>query len=154
MLNLADRPSQALCGCAVILLLGWAAVIDWQRWILPDWLTLPLLASGLLQGLQPVFVPWPESLLVAGLAYAGSSALRGAYRWRSGLEGLGGGDVKLLAALGAWLGGVLPWVVVAAAGLALMVLLALRRYRRHERVPFGPFLAFAGAVALLERVYL
>jgi leader peptidase (prepilin peptidase) / N-methyltransferase len=128
-----------------LLVLGW---IDWNTFRLPDALTLPLIVLGLLAA-------WLDSLdaLTAGAigAVAGYAALVGVnlcYRHLRGRDGLGRGDAKLLAAGGAWLGwSALPWVVLLAAMLGLM--LALLRRMRGERVtagtavPFGPALALA-----------
>ncbi len=131
--------------------LGWAclalALIDWRHFRLPDALTLPLLLLGLLA------TAWqkPERLgdhalacLLGWLAFRGIATL---YRRLRGIEGLGQGDAKLLAAAGAWLGtAALPVVVCAGAALTLLGVLAraawLRRKPvRDERVPFGPGLA-------------
>jgi leader peptidase (prepilin peptidase)/N-methyltransferase len=139
-------------------LLGWwllaLALIDIRSWLLPDALTLPLLAAGLLLAAWGEFGgprPSPTGVTLAGSlvgAAAGFSALAGigyAYlRWR-GREGLGLGDAKLLAAAGAWLGAAtLPWVVLlaATAGLALAVARG-GNLRAETPVPFGPSLALA-----------
>jgi leader peptidase (prepilin peptidase)/N-methyltransferase len=132
--------------------LGWSllalAWIDWRQLRLPDFLTLPLLGAGL----AAAVLAGPEALLsgVIGVL-AGYAALRlvgeGYFRLR-GIEGLGQGDAKLLAAGGAWLGWeALPWVVLLAALLGLG-LAALQRARgialtRETALPFGPPLALA-----------
>lgn len=135
----------------VAALLGWwllaLALIDLRTWRLPDALTLPLLVAGL--GAAALHQP-PETPLIGALAgaAAGYGVLAGlgyVYRRLRGRDGLGLGDAKLLAAAGAWLGlASLPWVVLAAALLGLLLALAQRRPLQAETaVPFGPALALA-----------
>lgn len=139
-------------------LFGWTllalAWIDWNSMLLPDVLTLPLIPAGLLATL------WLEPELATDHAVAaaiGYTALRGlalVYRKLRGREGLGEGDAKLLAALGAWVGLTqLPLVVLGAAlaGLVAALLLALRggEMKASTAIPFGPFLALAGWVVRL-----
>ena len=128
-----------------LLTLGW---IDLRRWVLPDVLTLPLLVAGLIEAV--LFEP--ENLLDHALgAAAGYLSLRAvarAYRLLRGREGLGGGDAKLLAAAGAWIGVMaLPQAVLGAAltGLAAAGVLHLCGERMHARaaITFGPFIALA-----------
>ncbi|MFZ1429036.1 MAG: A24 family peptidase, partial [Geminicoccaceae bacterium] len=131
--------------------LGWwllaLALIDLRAWLLPDTLTLPLLAAGL--AAAAMGLPPGTSLANAvGGAAAGYAALAGlgyVYRRLRGREGLGLGDAKLLGAAGAWLGlDSLPWVVLAAALLGLVLALTQRQPMRAETaVPFGPALALA-----------
>jgi leader peptidase (prepilin peptidase) / N-methyltransferase len=133
--------------------LGWwllaLAAIDLRSWRLPDALTLPLAAAGLVAaaaGLLPGGVgPW-HALAGAALGYLTLAGLAWAYRRLRGREGLGLGDAKLLAAAGAWLGpAALPTVVLAAAvlGLGLALLRGAGRVRPETAVPFGPPLALA-----------
>jgi leader peptidase (prepilin peptidase)/N-methyltransferase len=132
--------------------LGWTllalGLIDWREHILPDALTLPLLLVGLAVAWFLERNALVDRLLGAALGYAIFALIAwGYWRWR-GREGLGMGDAKLLAALGAWVGGSgLPGVVLIAAVVALAV--ALFRALRGgldlgERIPFGPYLAAAG----------
>ena len=128
-----------------LLALGW---IDWRTLLLPDVLTLPLVAAGL----AAAAIDSPATLLsgaIGALAgYAALVALNSAYRRLRGRDGLGRGDAKLLAAGGAWLGWqALPWVVLLAALLGLL-LAALQRVRgvpltAETTLPFGPPLALA-----------
>ena len=131
---------------------GWTllalAMIDWQRMRLPDLLTLPLLAAGLVASALEM----PEELLSSIIgAVAGYAVLRlidWGYRGVRGREGLGQGDAKLLAAGGAWLGWeALPWVVLLAAVLGLALALFQRArgvaLTRETALPFGPALALA-----------
>ncbi len=139
--------------------LGWVllalAAIDWAHWILPDVLTLPLLLAGLAAtaALAPADL---ADHLAAALAGGGGLALVAlAYRRLRGRDGLGYGDVKLLAAGGAWDGlASLPLVLAGAAvaGLVLAVVLHGRRLGRGSAVPFGPPLCLAIWVAFLVRL--
>jgi leader peptidase (prepilin peptidase) / N-methyltransferase len=138
--------------------LGWmlltAAWIDLRTMILPDVLTLPLLLVGLIV----TAVIDPDSLLDHGLAaafgYLLLFAVAWTYRMLRGRDGLGLGDAKLLAALGAWLGlGELPFALLMASCLGLAAAcigaLAGKRMTAATAIPFGPFLALAGWVSWL-----
>ena len=136
-----DEPAFVWAACV----LGWGllalAWIDWETFLLPDILTLPLLAAGL--GAAWVLEPWllTDRAVAAGLGWALFEAVAWAYRRLTGREGLGGGDAKLMAVCGAWLGlENLPWVM--AGGAVLGIGLAIIRGRTSP-VPFGPPLALA-----------
>jgi len=131
-------------------LLGWAlltlAWIDAENFILPDVITLPLLAAGMAEAffLEPDALT--ERALATALAYTALWALAQAYRRLRGRDGLGLGDAKLLAAGGAWLGlTVLPYAMLAGALLALLWAGGMRlrgqTISATTRLPFGPFLA-------------
>jgi leader peptidase (prepilin peptidase)/N-methyltransferase len=133
-------------------LLGWwllaLAWIDLRCWLLPDALTLPLIIAGL----AAAFLFNPDQLmdraLGAALGYLSLTAIAALYRALRGREGLGGGDAKLLAASGAWLGAAaLPQLILLAALSALAAVACLRlagvRLGIHSALPFGPFLALA-----------
>lgn len=129
------------------------AVIDWRTQLLPDALTLPLLWAGLLY--QLAYHPLMLESGVIG-AIAGYLALWSVYwlfKLTTGKEGMGYGDFKLMAALGAWLGWQsLPLLLLLSAGLGAVVgalLIATRRHSREQPLPFGPFIALAGWVVLL-----
>lgn len=128
----------------VITVLGWwlllLALLDARTLILPDRLTLPMIAGGLLAG--PGL--WP-SVVGAATGWAAFVALGLAYRRLRGREGLGGGDAKLLAAAGAWLGVQwLPLVVLIGALVGLALAWPLGAYRTPERpIPFGSCLALS-----------
>ena len=129
------------------------AVIDLRTQLLPDIITLPLLWAGLIY--QLAFQPYWLGNAVIG-ALAGYLLLWGFYwlfKWITGKEGMGYGDFKLLAALGAWFGWtMLPILLILSAGLGAVIggLLQLTHPRlRGMPLPFGPFLALAGWVAVL-----
>ncbi|MEW5729902.1 MAG: A24 family peptidase [Pseudomonadota bacterium] len=125
---------------AVLVLL---AIIDLRRQVLPDLLTLPLLVAGLVLAGDTL----ADRALAAAAGWVAFASLALAYRRLRGVDGLGGGDAKLLAAAGAWVGTAgLPWVVLLAAsgGLAVVGALSLAgTWSPGRRLPFGPFLAAA-----------
>ena len=129
------------------------AVIDLDTQLLPDDLTLPLLWAGLLFNLDRVFVPLSTAVIGAIAGYLALWLVYWAFKLATGKEGMGYGDFKLLAAIGAWLGWqklplviLLSSVVGAAVGIALIV---FARHGRGKPIPFGPYLAAAGIIALL-----
>lgn len=125
---------------------------DLRFGLLPDRLTCPLLWCGLLFTLCCTPYRLNSAVIGAIAGYAGFAMLYWLYRWLRGREGLGYGDVKLLAALGAWHGWeLLPLLVGVASGLALAIVTAQRVIAGSGEVlknplPFGPFLAAAGFV--------
>lgn len=125
---------------ALAAVLAALALYDLRRGRLPDWLTLPLAAAGLLiawHGGEP-----GDAALGAALGFAAFEGLALVYRRLRGREGLGGGDAKLALAAGAWVGWQgLPSVVLLAAAGALAVALARRRLGAAESVRFGAYLA-------------
>jgi leader peptidase (prepilin peptidase)/N-methyltransferase len=127
--------------------------IDADTTILPDSLTLPLLWLGLLANVHGVFVPLDQAVLGAAAGYLVLWSIYWVFKLATGKEGMGYGDFKLLAALGAWMGWkmllpivLLSSVVGALVGIALIV---LRHLGRENPIPFGPYLAAAGFIALL-----
>ena len=139
------------------LVLTWAlialAFIDLEHFLLPDRITLPLLAVGLLVNTIGGFTDPLSALIGAVSGYGILWAVYHAYRALTGREGFGYGDFKLLGALGAWLGWqLLPLVILLSAGVGAIIgiaLILLRRHQRSEPLPFGPYLAGAGWLALL-----
>jgi leader peptidase (prepilin peptidase) / N-methyltransferase len=126
--------------------------IDWQTGLLPDAITLPLLWAGLLINLNPSFATLSDAVIGAAAGYGFLWCIYWGFWWWRGVEGIGQGDLKLFAALGAWLGwaGLVQVLVLASATGALVgiVMLATRRMKRDEPLPFGPFLAIAGCITL------
>jgi leader peptidase (prepilin peptidase)/N-methyltransferase len=146
------------------LVLTWAlialTVIDYDHQILPDAITLPLLWLGLLlalawrPGLAPPLPVSPASAIAGAAAgYFVLWAVYWLFKLVTGREGMGYGDFKLLAALGAWMGWqMLPVIILlsAASGAALgLALIVLRGRDRSHPMPFGPFLALAGWIAIM-----
>ena len=127
--------------------------IDADTTLLPDDLTLPLLWLGLLANLYGVFVPINEAIIGAVAGYLTLWSIYWLFKLTTGKEGMGYGDFKLLAALGAWMGwkALLPIVLLsslvgAVVGIALIV---LARRGREIPIPFGPYLAAAGLIVML-----
>jgi len=140
------------------LVLTWAlialAFIDLEHFLLPDQITLPLLAAGLLVNAIGGFTDPLSALIGAVSGYGILWAIYHVYRVvRRGREGFGYGDFKLLGALGAWLGWQpLPLVVLLSSGVGAVIgitLILLRCHQLREPLPFGPFLAGAGWLVLL-----
>jgi leader peptidase (prepilin peptidase) / N-methyltransferase len=128
------------------------AVIDIDTQLLPDSITLPLVWAGLLFNLRGTFVDLQSAVIGAVAGYLVLWTVYWAFKFATGKEGMGFGDFKLLAAIGAWLGWkMLPLVILASsfvgavAGVALMI---LARRGRDVPIPFGPYLAGAGLIAL------
>jgi len=126
--------------------------IDLDTQLLPDDLTLPLLWAGLLLNLWGTFVPLHEAVIGAMGGYLALWLVYWLFRLATGKEGMGYGDFKLLAALGAWLGWqALPAIILLSALVGAAVGIGLIVFRRHNRdtpIPFGPYLAGAGLLAL------
>jgi len=138
------------------LLLVWALValafIDLDTTLLPDSLTLPLLWLGLLFNLGGYFASLPDAVIGAIAGYGVLWSVYWLFKLVTGKDGMGYGDFKLLAAIGAWLGWqmlpvtlLLSSVVGAAIGIAMIVLV---KHDRRVPIPFGPYLAGGGLVAL------
>ncbi|HMQ11839.1 MAG TPA: A24 family peptidase [Candidatus Competibacter phosphatis] len=140
-----------------VLLFTWtllaASIIDLRHQLLPDDLTLPLLWLGLLVALSGLGTDLRSAVIGAMAGYLSLWLVYQGFRLLTGKEGMGHGDFKLLAALGAWTGWqylvtivLLSSLVGAICGLALIL---LRGRARGAPLPFGPFLAAAGWIALL-----
>ncbi len=151
-LHFGPQPG-ALLWCGFTATLVALAFIDVDTMLLPDDLTLPLLWAGIVaSALGWIPVPLTASVGGAVVGYLSLWFVFHAYRLIRGKEGMGAGDFKLLAALGAWLGwGLIPSIILlssavgAAVGLSLMV---LRRHDRNVPIPFGPYLAGGGVAAM------
>jgi leader peptidase (prepilin peptidase) / N-methyltransferase len=138
--------------CAFVAVLVALAGIDWDTTLLPDNLTLPLLWGGLLASALGWTVPLSASVWGAIAGYLSLWSVYWLFKLATGKEGMGYGDFKLLAALGAWLGVsmVLP-VILASSIIGAVVGIAMKlnaSLREGRYVPFGPFLAGAGLAVL------
>lgn len=140
----------ALAGLVFTWMLVALAGIDVRTQLLPDQITYPLLWLGLLLALKPLFVAAPTAILGAVIGYLCLWCVYWLFKLLTGKEGMGHGDFKLLAALGAWMGPValLPIVLLSSLIGALVggTLIALRKQDRSVPIPFGPFIAAAGWV--------
>jgi len=145
---------------------GWAAVgaimliwallaltaIDFDTQLLPDDITLPLLWTGLLFNLSGIYTSLHNAVLGAVIGYLALWSVYWLFKLITGKEGMGYGDFKLLAALGAWMGWeMLPLIILlsslvgAVVGITLMLVL---KHGRNIPIPFGPYLAGGGLIAL------
>ncbi len=139
------------------LLLTWAlialAVIDLRTQLLPDGITLPLIWLGLLFNLAGVFTDLESALLGAVFGYLSLWLVYQGFKRLTGKEGMGYGDFKLLALLGAWLGWpMLPLIILLSSVAGALIGVALMLVKGRDKdipIPFGPYLAIAGWIALL-----
>lgn len=154
---------QALAGVIITWALVALSVIDLKHTLLPDDITLPLLWMGLLASLIPVFVEPQTAIVGAAAGYLSLWSVYWLFKLVTGKEGMGYGDFKLLAVFGAWLGWeslptiiLLSSVVGAVVGITMIV---VRGRDRNIPIPFGPYLAAAGWLAMLygdsiQKIYL
>ncbi|MDD2989192.1 MAG: A24 family peptidase [Zoogloea sp.] len=144
-----------LAGAAALVFL-WALIalcfIDLDTQLLPDSITLPLLWAGLLLNLSGTFTDISSAVAGAAAGYLTLWSVFWLFKLATGKEGMGYGDFKLLAAIGAWLGWqILPLTILLSSLVGAVVGIALIVFRRHGRevpIPFGPYLAAAGLLAL------
>lgn len=144
------------------LLFVWAMValtfIDLDTQLLPDDITLPLLWLGLAFNLGTTFAELPDAVIGAMAGYLALWAVFWLFKLATGKEGMGYGDFKLLAAIGAWLGWqMLPLTILLSSLVGAVVgilLIVVARHGRNVPIPFGPYLAAAGLIALFwgERI--
>jgi len=138
------------------LLFVWAVLaltaIDFDTQLLPDDITLPLLWAGLLFNLYDIYTDLPSAVIGAVIGYLALWSVYWLFKLTTGKEGMGYGDFKLLAAMGAWMGWqMLPLIILlsslvgAAVGIILIVAF---KHGRNTPIPFGPYLAGGGLVAL------
>ncbi len=143
----------ALAWCGVLAVLVAATLIDWDTTLLPDSLTLPLLWAGLLASTLGWTLPLSTAVWGAVVGYLSLWSVYWLFKLATGKEGMGHGDFKLLAALGAWLGwqAILPIVLMSSViGAMVGIVLKLRGgLREGQAMPFGPFLAGGGIVVML-----
>ncbi|MBI5006721.1 MAG: prepilin peptidase [Nitrosomonadales bacterium] len=126
--------------------------IDFDTQLLPDDITLPLLWLGLLLNLNGVFTSLPNAVIGAVAGYLVLWSVYWAFKLTTGKEGMGFGDFKLLAAIGAWFGwSMLPLVILLSSLVGAVVGITLIVFTKHGRnipIPFGPYLAGGGLIAL------
>jgi leader peptidase (prepilin peptidase)/N-methyltransferase len=142
---------------ASALVLSWSLVclsfIDFDRQLLPDAITLPILWLGLFLSLFNIFTDSSSSILGAIFGYLSLWLVYHLFKIVTGKEGMGYGDFKLLALLGAWLGwSLLPTVVLLSSLVGAIIGVTMVVVFRHDRsipIPFGPYLAIAGWIALM-----
>ncbi len=136
----------------------WAVIaltfIDLDTFYLPDDITLPLLWAGLLFSLGGAHADLRSAVIGAAAGYLALWSVFWLFKFVTGKEGMGYGDFKLLAAIGAWLGWqVLPLVILLSSLVGAIIGIALMVFARHGRetpIPFGPYLAIAGVIALFH----
>ncbi len=142
---------------ALAVLLTWSLIalscIDFDTQLLPDSITLPMLWLGLLLSLFGIFTDSKSSIIGAAVGYLSLWSIYHLFRLLTGKEGMGYGDFKLFAMLGAWLGWQsLPLIILLSSAVGAVIgvgLILLRGRDRNIPIPFGPYLAIAGWIALL-----
>ncbi len=139
----------ALCFIAALIAL---TGIDFDTQLLPDDITLPLLWLGLLLNAFNTFTDLKSAVIGAAAGYLALWSVYWGFKLATGKEGMGFGDFKLLAALGAWLGWqMLPLTILLSSFVGALIGLSLIVFARQGRnvpIPFGPYLAIAGVIAL------
>lgn len=127
--------------------------IDFDTQLLPDSITLPMIWAGLLLNLSNTFVPLPAALIGSVAGYLALWSVYWLFKLATGKEGMGFGDFKLLALIGAWLGWqMLPLVILLSSIVGAVVGISLILFTKHGRnipIPFGPYLAGGGLIAML-----
>jgi leader peptidase (prepilin peptidase)/N-methyltransferase len=128
--------------------------IDLDTFFLPDSITLPLLWLGLLFNINATYVSLSSAVIGAAAGYLTLWSVYWAFKWATGKEGMGYGDFKLLAAIGAWLGWtMLPLTILLSSLVGAVIGIGLIVFAGRGRgvpIPFGPYLAIAGMIALLH----
>ena len=129
-----------------------SSLIDADTQLLPDAMTLPLLWLGLLLNLGATYTDLRSAVIGAAAGYLCLWSVYWIFKLATGKEGMGFGDFKLLAAIGAWLGwSVLPVVILLSSVVGAVVGIGLIVFMRHGRevpIPFGPYLGAAGVIAM------
>jgi leader peptidase (prepilin peptidase)/N-methyltransferase len=148
----------ALAGLFLTWVLVAASGIDMRTQLLPDQLTLPTLWVGLLLSLFPLFVEPKAAILGAAIGYLSLWSVYWLFKLLTGKEGMGFGDFKLLAVMGAWMGpgALLPIILLSSLVGALIggTMIAMRKHEREIPMPFGPFIAMAGWIWFVAGHYL
>lgn len=139
------------------LLLTWTLIalsfIDLDHQLLPDVIVLPILWLGLILSVFNIFTDSETSIIGAAGGYLLLWSVYHGFKWMTGKEGMGYGDFKLLAVFGAWLGWQYLGLIILLSSLVgvvvSMTLISLNKQKRDVPIPFGPYLAMAGWIALL-----
>ena len=139
------------------LLLTWSLIalslIDAKKQILPDNITQPLLWLGIIVNLSALFTPTVSSIIGAIAGYLILWSIYHLFKLLTGKEGMGYGDFKLLAVLGAWMGWeMLPLIIVLSSVVGAVIGIIMVVFKKHDKsipIPFGPYLAIAGWIAFL-----
>jgi len=140
------------------ILFTWAMIaltfIDLDTFYLPDSITLPLLWLGLLLNINGTYTPLSGAVIGAAAGYLSLWSVYWIFKWATGKEGMGYGDFKLLAAIGAWLGWqMLPLTILLSSLVGAVIGISMIVFAGRGRsvpIPFGPYLAIAGMIALLH----
>ena len=144
---------QTLAAIGITALLIALTVIDIDHQLLPDDLTFLLLWTGLFASLFNVFTDPVSSIIGALAGYLSLWSVYHLFRLLTGKEGMGYGDFKLLAALGAWVGWqMLPLIILLSSlvGAVIgLIMIGMKRHKSSQPMPFGPFIALAGWVAIM-----
>ena len=143
--------------CLAVLFLTWALIalslIDFDHMLLPDEITLLYLWAGLIININGLFVPIEQAVLGAIIGYLSLWSVYWLFKIITGKEGMGYGDFKLLAMLGAWMGWqLLPLIIILSSIVGATIGISLILFKGRDRqipIPFGPFLAAAGWIAIL-----
>jgi leader peptidase (prepilin peptidase)/N-methyltransferase len=150
---LLSDPAQALAALPFIWAMLALTFIDLDTQLLPDAITLPLLWLGVLLNFHSTFVPLPAAVAGAIAGYLSLWSVYWVFKLITGKEGMGYGDFKLLAAIGAWLGwSILPVVILLSSLVGAITGLLLIAFSGHQRsipIPFGPYLAGGALIALI-----
>lgn len=138
-----------MCFVAALMALTW---IDFDTQLLPDDITLPLLWLGLLLNVFSTYTDLKSAVIGAVAGYLSLWSVYWGFKLTTGKEGMGFGDFKLLAALGAWLGWqMLPLTILLSSFVGALIGLSMIVFAKQGRnvpIPFGPYLAIAGVIAL------
>jgi len=128
------------------------AMIDIDHQIIPDSITLPILWLGLLINTADIFVPLEQAVLGAIFGYLFLYIIFWLFKFMTKKEGMGYGDFKLLAMLGAWLGWQqIPVMIIVSSFLGTLIGITLIIFKKHDRnqpIPFGPYIALSGLLSL------
>ncbi len=144
---------QALAGILITWSLIALSVIDFKHTLLPDDITLPILWLGLIASLIPVFVSPSDAIVGAAIGYLSLWTVYQLFKLITGKEGMGFGDFKLLALLGAWFGWQsIPMIILLSSVVGAMVgisLILVQGRDKNSPIPFGPYLAAAGWLSMM-----